>query len=54
MIIKLIAKFLLGRKDSFTRGIKIKDKVYIFSIERYVPIDERLARARAELEKKTL
>ncbi len=54
MILKLIAKLLLGRKESFIRGVKIKGKLYILTIERYVPIDERLARAKTELEKKTL
>jgi len=54
LVIKLIAKLLLGRKESFIRGIKIKSKLYIFNIERYVPIDERLTRYKAELEKKTL
>lgn len=42
MIIKLIVKFLLGRKERYLKLINISGKSYVFSIDRYESADEYL------------
>lgn len=42
MVIKLIVKFLLRRKEGFLKLINISGKIYIFSIDKYESTDEYL------------
>lgn len=42
MIIKLIVKFLLGRKERYLKLINISGNRYIFSIDKYESADEYL------------
>lgn len=42
MVIKLIAKILLGRNEHYLKLINISGKIYILSIDEYEPADEYL------------
>lgn len=42
VITKLILKILLGNKNSLTKAVKLKGKIYVLNVEEYRPMSEIL------------
>jgi hypothetical protein len=53
LIIKLILRILLRKKDSYINGIKLNGKTFIVTIDEYIPIEKRMKEWESALNEET-